>query len=82
MKIAMACDHGALGLKNEIKAWLTEQGHEVTDFGTNTLDSCDYADFVEPACRAVAEELPPFAASAEPTLEDAYLYLLSREAVQ
>ena len=34
------------------------------------------------ACRAVAEELPPFAASAEPTLEDAYLYLLSREAVQ
>lgn len=55
MKIAMACDHGALGLKNEIKAWLTEQGHEVTDFGTNTPDSCDYADFVEPACRAVAE---------------------------
>ena len=42
-------------LKNEIKAWLTEQGHEVTDFGTDTPDSCDYADFVEPACRAVAE---------------------------
>ena len=55
MKIAMASDHGALDLKNEIKAWLTEQGHEVTDFGTNTPDSCDYADFVEPACRAVAE---------------------------
>lgn len=55
MKIAMASDHGALELKNQIKDWLAGQGHEVTDFGTSTLDSCDYADFVEPACRAVAE---------------------------
>ena len=33
-------------------------------------------------CRAVADVLPPFAQPAEPTLEDAYLYLISREAVQ
>ncbi len=33
-------------------------------------------------CRAVADVLPPEAQPAEPTLEDAYLYLLSREAVQ
>ena len=31
-------------------------------------------------CRAVADVLPPFAQAEEPTLEDAYLYLLSREA--
>ena len=30
-------------------------------------------------CRAVAEQLPPFAQEEEPSLEDAYLYLLSRE---
>ena len=34
------------------------------------------------ACRAVAGELPDFAEQVEPTLEDAYLYLISREAVQ
>ena len=33
-------------------------------------------------CRAVADILPPFAEPSEPTLEDAYLYLISREAVQ
>ena len=33
-------------------------------------------------CRAVADKLPPYAQAEEPTLEDAYLYLLSREAVQ
>ena len=33
-------------------------------------------------CRAVAEELPDFAEQVEPALEDAYLYLISREAMQ
>ena len=31
------------------------------------------------ACRIVADELPPFAQEAEPTLEDAYIYLISQE---
>lgn len=34
------------------------------------------------SCRAVVEQLPPFAAKAEPTLEDAYLYLIAKGAVQ
>ncbi|MDE7242813.1 MAG: ribose 5-phosphate isomerase B [Oscillospiraceae bacterium] len=54
MKIAMASDHGALDLKKELAAWLAEQGHEVKDFGCDSPESCDYADFVEPACRAVS----------------------------
>mgnify|MGYP000549999710 CR=1 FL=1 len=33
-------------------------------------------------CRAVADKLPPYAQSEEPSLEDAYLYLISREADQ
>ena len=55
MKIAIACDHGALALKNTLIAHLTEQGHEVRNFGTDTLDSCDYPDFAAPAAQAVAK---------------------------
>jgi len=54
MKIAIACDHGALDLKNALMARLTKQGYEVEDFGTHTLDSCDYPDFAGPAAKAVA----------------------------
>ena len=54
MKIAIGCDHGALDLKNALLAHLEKQGHQVKDFGTYSLDSCDYPDFVAPAARAVA----------------------------
>ena len=54
MKIAIGCDHGALALKNKMVQHLQAQGHEVKDFGTYTLDSCDYPDFAAPAARAVA----------------------------
>lgn len=55
MKISLACDHGALEMKNDIKEHLQKLGHEVCDFGTNTLDSCDYPDFIAPAAKAVAD---------------------------
>ena len=55
MKIAIACDHGALALKNTLIAHLTKQGHEVVNFGTDTLDSCDYPDFAAPAAKSVAK---------------------------
>lgn len=54
MKISVACDHGALTLKNDIKLHLQQLGHEVCDFGTHTLDSCDYPDMIAPAAQAVA----------------------------
>ena len=54
MKIAIGCDHGALDLKNAVIAHLEKQGHEVVNFGTDTLDSCDYPDFAAPATKAVA----------------------------
>ena len=52
--IALACDHGALALKEAVKAHLTKRGLEFKDFGTNSPESCDYPDFVAPAARAVA----------------------------
>lgn len=54
MKIALACDHGALELKNTIREHLQKLGHEVVDFGTHTLASCDYPDFAGAAAKAVA----------------------------
>lgn len=54
MKIALACDHGGLNLKNLIAAYLKEHGYEAVDFGTNTTDSCDYPDYALPAAEAVA----------------------------
>ncbi len=54
MKISIGCDHGALALKNKIVAHLGKQGHEVKDFGTYTLDSCDYPEFAAAAARSVA----------------------------
>lgn len=54
MKIAVACDHGGLTLKNAVIAYVEKLGHEVKDFGTYTKDSCDYPDFALLAAEAVA----------------------------
>ena len=55
MKIAIACDHGALDLKNALIPHLEEKGYEVKDFGTYSYDSCDYPDFAGAAAQAVAD---------------------------
>ena len=55
MKIALGCDHGGYALKEQIKTWIAELGHEAEDFGCYNLDSCDYPDFGAAAARAVSE---------------------------
>jgi ribose 5-phosphate isomerase B len=55
MKIAMANDHAGYELKEEIKAYLQQAGHEVLDFGTHDQESCDLPDYIYPASMAVAE---------------------------
>ena len=54
MKIAIGCDHGALALKEVLIPYLEKKGHTVKDFGTYSLDSCDYPDFAGAAAKAVA----------------------------
>lgn len=54
MKISLASDHGGFELKNKICDYLMQQGHEVKDFGTYSLDRCDYPDFARPAAIAVS----------------------------
>ena len=55
MKISIGCDHGALDLKKAVVEHLQKQGHEVKDFGTYTLDSCDYPEYAAAAAQAVAD---------------------------
>ena len=54
MKISIGCDHGALDLKNKVMEHLMKNGHEVVDFGTTSLASCDYPDHCGAAAKAVA----------------------------
>lgn len=52
--IALACDHGGVALKEEVKALLSGRGLEVMDFGTNDEKSVDYPVYAKRAARAVA----------------------------
>lgn len=56
MKIALACDHGGINLKEAIKKHLEKNNYEVIDFGTNTTDSVDYPDYAFKAATAVAQK--------------------------
>lgn len=53
MKIAMAADHGGYELKNILRDYLLQKGHDVTDLGTNSSDSVDYPDFAKLCCDEV-----------------------------
>ena len=53
MKIALAADHAGFGLKDELVAWLREQGHDITDLGTNGPDSVDYPEYGAKLARTV-----------------------------
>ena len=51
-KIAIAADHAGFEYKEYLKEQLQSK-YEITDFGTHSLDSVDYPDFVHPAANAV-----------------------------
>lgn len=55
-KIVIASDHAGYDLKEKIKKYLTENGYEVTDCGTNSTDSCDYPEFANKLCLAIKDD--------------------------
>ena len=55
MRVSMGCDHAGYRLKEELKAFLHEEGHEVLDFGTDSEETVDYPDFCAAAARAVVD---------------------------
>jgi ribose 5-phosphate isomerase B len=55
MRVGIAADHGGFGLKEDLRRRLAVGGHDIVDFGSQSLDSDDdYPDFVIPLARAVA----------------------------
>lgn len=54
MKLSLASDHAGFRLKEEIKAKLQSQGHEILDRGCFDESSVDYPDFGALAARDVA----------------------------
>lgn len=55
VRIAMGCDHAGYPLKEALKAFLNEEGHEVEDLGTDSEEMVDYPDFCAAAARAVVD---------------------------
>ena len=53
--VAIGADHGGFRMKEDLKSFLTEAGHRVHDFGTNSEDAVDYPDFAHAVARAVAD---------------------------
>ena len=55
-RIAIASDHAGFDLKEKIKKYLSENGYDVLDCGTNSAESCDYPEFANKLCLAIKEE--------------------------
>ena len=54
-QIALAADHGGYELKEAVKQLLDDRAIPYHDFGTNSVESCDYPDYAGPAARSVSE---------------------------
>ncbi len=54
MRYAVGCDHAGLALKAPLVAELERHGHEVIDFGTDSLESVDYPRFAALVAGAVS----------------------------
>ncbi|MGB6975787.1 MAG: ribose 5-phosphate isomerase B [Terracidiphilus sp.] len=56
MKLVISSDHAGFPLKEEVRAYLVKQGHEVVDLGAYSIDPLDdYPDFAEKVGEAIRE---------------------------
>ena len=55
MKIAIGSDHRGFNLKEKIKKHLSENGIEVTDFGTHSEEPSDYPDVAKVLAESVGK---------------------------
>ena len=52
-KIGLASDHAGFELKEFVKSYIEQKGYTYKDFGTCTIENCDYPDFAHPLAEAV-----------------------------
>ena len=55
MHISIGNDHAGPEYKEAISILLKELGHEITNYGTDSLASVDYPDFIHPVAKDVSE---------------------------
>ena len=55
MTIHIGPDHAGYALKEQVKARLQQQGHEIKDYGTFSEESTDYPDYAHQTASAVVE---------------------------
>ncbi|HUY95033.1 MAG TPA: RpiB/LacA/LacB family sugar-phosphate isomerase, partial [Terracidiphilus sp.] len=54
MKLVISADHAGFALKEEVRAYLTRQGHEIVDLGAYSGNNPDdYPDFAEKVGEAI-----------------------------
>lgn len=58
MKVAIGSDHAGFEYKEHLKGWLKQNGYETVDFGTDSSEAADYADFAHPVSIAVERREP------------------------
>jgi len=55
VRIAIGSDHAGYPLKEDLKAFLQQQGHTVVDVGTDSTQPVDYPSFCAAAARTVVD---------------------------
>src|SRR5205809_5850810 len=55
MRIVLTADHAGVDLKDDLAAWLGEQGHDILDLGTHGHESVDYPRFGAAMAEALAD---------------------------
>lgn len=53
MKIAIASDHAGFELKQDLRSYVAQLGHQVSDLGAYNMEPSDYPDFAEYVGRAL-----------------------------
>ena len=53
MRVCVGADHAGFLLKEAVRKFLFEIGHEVEDLGTHTTDPVDYPDYAEAVVNSI-----------------------------
>jgi ribose 5-phosphate isomerase B len=56
LKVAIGCDHAGFELKEKIVEYLALKGYDYKDFGTYSVESCDYPKVAKTVAKAVADK--------------------------